>query len=226
MRYALINDLRILDKSKYPRMVDRFVALALEESSQLPSNIPFPSLSVYKENLDTLREKFKIDTNLPLICLCPGAEFGPAKRWPTNYYAVVANEYLKKNWQVILLGSPNDGSIGDEITLQIKEQSGFLNLIGETKLKDTVDILSSSSLVLTNDSGLMHIAASVDVPLVALYGPTSPEFTPPLSNKVKVIKKNEGFSKLRTGDLEDGYYQGLKDIKPKEVLEALFEFES
>ena len=226
MRYALINDLRILDKSKYPRMVDRFVALALEESAQLPSNIPFPSLSVYKENLDTLREKFKIDTNLPLICLCPGAEFGPAKRWPTNYYAVVANEYLKKNWQVILLGSPNDGSIGDEITLQIKEQSGFLNLIGETKLKDAVDILSSSSLVLTNDSGLMHIAASVDVPLVAMYGPTSPEFTPPLSNKVKVIKKNEGFSKLRTGDLEDGYYQGLKDIKPKEVLAALFEFES
>ena len=226
MRYALINDLRILDKSKYPRMVDRFVALALEESAQLPSNIPFPSLSVHKENLDTLREKFKIDPNLPLICLCPGAEFGPAKRWPTNYYAAVANEYLKKDWQVVLLGSPNDLLIGEEINLQIKEQSGFLNLIGETKLKDVVDILSSSSLVLTNDSGLMHIAASVDVPLVALYGPTSPEFTPPLSNKVKVIKKNEGFTKLRTGDLEDGYYQGLKDIKPKEVLEALFEFES
>ena len=226
MRYALINDMRILDKSMYPRMVDRFVALALEGSAELPSNIPFPSLNVHKENLDSLIEKFKIDPNLPLICLCPGAEFGPAKRWPTNYYAEVASEYLKKNWQVILLGSPNDLSIGDEITLQIKEQSGFLNLIGETKLKDTVDILSSSSLVLTNDSGLMHIAASVDVPLVALYGPTSPEFTPPLSNKVKVIKKNEGFSKLRTGDLEDGYYQGLRDIKPKEVLEALFEFES
>jgi len=226
MRYALINDMRILDKSMYPRMVDRFVALALEESAELPSNIPFPSLSVHKENLDSLIEKFEIDPNLPLICLCPGAEFGPAKRWPTNYYAVVASEYLKKNWQVILLGSPNDLSIGDEITLQIEEQSGFLNLIGETKIKDAVDILSSSSLVLTNDSGLMHIAASVDVPLVALYGPTSPEFTPPLSKKVKVIKKNEGFSKLRTGNLEDGYYQGLKDIKPKEVLAALFEFES
>ncbi len=226
MRYALINDMRTLNKSSYPRMVDRFVALALEEGTELPSDIPFPSLRVNKENLDSLIENFKIDPNLPLICLCPGAEFGPAKRWPTNYYAVVANEYLKKNWQVILLGSPNDLPIGDEIALQIKEQSGFFNLIGETKLRDAVDILSSSNLVLTNDSGLMHIAASVDVPLVALYGPTSPEFTPPLSNKVKVIKKNEGFTKLRTGDLEDGYYQGLKDIKPKEVLAALFEFES
>ncbi len=226
MRYALINDMRTLNKSSYPRMVDRFVALALEEGTELPSDIPFPSLRVNKENLDSLIENFKIDPNLPLICLCPGAEFGPAKRWPTNYYAEVAKEYLKKNWQVILLGSPNDLSIGDEITSQAKEQSGFFNLIGETKLRDAVDILSSSNLVLTNDSGLMHIAASVDVPVVALYGPTSPEFTPPLSNKVKVIKKNEGFTKLRTGDLEDGYYQGLKDIKPKEVLEALLELES
>ncbi len=147
MRYALINDMRILDKSKYPRMVDRFVALALEEGTELPSDIPFPSLRVNKENLDSLIENFKIDPNLPLICLCPGAEFGPAKRWPTNYYAEVAKEYLKKNWQVILLGSPNDLSIGVEITSQAKEQSGFFNLIGETKLRDAVDILSSSNLV-------------------------------------------------------------------------------
>ena len=226
MRYALINDIRILDKSMYPRMLDRFVALALEESAELPSNIPFPSLSVNKENLDLLIEKFNINPSLPLICLCPGAEFGPAKRWPADYYAEVANEYLKKKWQVIVLGSPNDKSVGEEITMQVKEQSGFLNLIGETKLKDVVDILSSASLVLTNDSGLMHVAASVDVPLVALYGPTSPEFTPPLSNKVKVIKKSEGFSKLRIGNLKGGYHKGLRDIQPKEVLATLSGFES
>ena len=226
IRYVLINDIRILNKDIYPRMVDRFVALALDKTAELPSNIPFPSLSVNKENLDLLIEKFNINPSLPLICLCPGAEFGPAKRWPADYYAEVANEYLKKKWQVIVLGSPNDKSVGEEITMQVKEQSGFLNLIGETKLKDVVDILSSASLVLTNDSGLMHVAASVDVPLVALYGPTSPEFTPPLSNKVKVIKKSEGFSKLRIGNLKGGYHKGLRDIQPKEVLAALSEFES
>ena len=116
--------------------------------------------------------------------------------------------------------------MGEEIKKNINKEFGFLNLIGKTKLVDTIDILSSSNLVLTNDSGLMHVAASVDVPLVALYGPTSPEFTPPLSNKVNVIKKNEGFTKLRSGDLEGGYHQSLKDIKPKEVLAALLEFES
>ena len=120
----------------------------------------------------------------------------------------------------------NDVRIGKEIKSNINKESGFLNLIGQTKLVDTIDILSSANLVLTNDSGLMHIAASVDTPLVALYGPTSPEFTPPLSNRVKVIKNNEGFTKLRSGDLEGGYHQSLKDIKPEEVLAVLLEFES
>ena len=226
MRYFLINDMRILDKKIFPRMIDRFVALAFKKNENLPSSIPYPSLKVEEENLDSLRVNFGIDSILPLICLCPGAEFGPAKRWPTNYYSEVANDYLKKNWQVILLGSPNDIPVGEDIKKNINKESGFLNLIGKTKLVDTIDILSSSNLVLTNDSGLMHIAASVDVPLVALYGPTSPEFTPPLSNKVKVIKKNKGFTKLRSGDLEGGFHQSLKDIKPKEVLAALLEFES
>ena len=225
MRYFLLNDMRILDKNIFPRMVDRFVALAFKKNEDLPLSIPYPSLKTDKENLDLLRVNFKIDLTSPLICLCPGAEFGPAKRWPTKYYSKVANEYLKKNWQVILLGSMNDVRIGKEIKSNINKESGFLNLIGQTKLVDTIDILSSANLVLTNDSGLMHIAASVDTPLVALYGPTSPEFTPPLSNKVKVIKNNEGFTKLRSGDLEDGYHQSLKDIKPEEVLAVLLEFE-
>ena len=116
--------------------------------------------------------------------------------------------------------------IGKEIEKYSDKSHKIFNLIGKTKLVDAVDILKASKLVLCNDSGLMHIAASVDVPLVALYGPTSPEFTPPLSNKAKVIKKSEGFTKLRRGDLEGGYHQSLKDIKPKEVLAALLESES
>jgi len=226
MRYFLLNDMRILDKNIFPRMVDRFVALALKKDEDLPLSIPHPSLKTDKENLDLLRVNFKIDLTSPSICLCPGAEFGPAKRWPTKYYSKVANEYLKKNWQVILLGSMNDVCIGKEIKSNINKESGFFNLIGQTKLVDTIDILSSANLVLTNDSGLMHIAASVDAPLVALYGPTSPEFTPPLSNRVKIIKNNEGFTKLRSGDLEGGYHQSLKNIKPEEVLAVLLELES
>ena len=226
MRYFLINDMRILDKNIFPRMVDRFVALAFKKNASLPSSIPYPSLRIEETNLDSLRVDFGINSSSPLICLCPGAEFGPAKRWPTDYYSEVANNYLRKNWQVILLGSPNDIPMGEEIKKNINKESGFLNLIGQTKLVDAIDILSSSNLVLTNDSGLMHIAASVNINLIALYGPTSPLFTPPLSNKAVVIKKHDGYTKVRHGGLEEGYHQGLKDIKPEEVLSALLEFEA
>ena len=112
MRYFLINDMRILDENIFPRMVDRFVALAFKKNASLPSSIPYPSLRIEEENLESLRVHFGIDSSSPLICLCPGAEFGPAKRWPTDYYSEVANNYLTKNWQVILLGSAKDILVG------------------------------------------------------------------------------------------------------------------
>tara|TARA_B100001765_G_scaffold150127_1_gene96268 strand:- start:2048 stop:3142 length:1095 start_codon:yes stop_codon:yes gene_type:complete len=253
MRYFLLNDIRKLNKNTHPRMVDRFVALGLKDSDQLPSDIPYPTLLGNENNTYRLSESHGFPPNslTPIISLCPGAEFGPSKRWPSEYYAEVAKEFLSKGWNVVLLGSLNDVPIGKEIEKYLPEElpmealeygdqkpnlnrpnstqihdTHFFNLIGKTKLVDAVDILKVSELVVSNDSGLMHIAASVDVPLIALYGPTSPEFTPPLSNKAKVIKKSEGFTKLRSGDLEGGYHQSLKDIKPKEVLAALSESES
>ncbi len=225
MRYFLINDLRVLDKTAFPRMVDRFVALALEKDSGLPSEIPLPSLRIEQENLTQLRKKHFIRMDTPIICLCPGAEFGPAKRWPARNFAQVAKTYLKKEWQVVLLGSKNDVAVGEEITESVNKNLDFFNLIGKTKLEDTIDLLASSQLVLTNDSGLMHIAASVQVPLLALYGPTSPDFTPPLSSKAKIIRKAEGYTKIRKGGLEGGYDQSLIDIKPPEVMETLLESE-
>ena len=226
MRYFLVNDIRKLNKNTHPRMVDRFVALGLKELDKLPSDIPFPSLVGNEANIIKLSSSHGIDLYKPLISLCPGAEFGPSKRWPSEYYAEVANNFLSRDWQILLLGSKNDVPIGKEIEKYSDQSHKILNLIGKTKLVDTVDIIKASKLVLCNDSGLMHIAASVDVPLVALYGPTSPEFTPPLSRKAKVIRKSEGFTKLRSGDLEGGYHQSLTNIKPKEVLAALSESES
>ena len=226
MRYFLLNDVRKLNKINLPRMVDRFVALGLKEQDKIPSDIPYPSLVGNNVNIKKLSSSHGIDLNKPLISLCPGAEFGPSKRWPSEYYAEVANDFLSRDWQVLLLGSQNDVPIGKEIEMYSDQSDKVFNLIGKTQLVDTVDILKESKLVLCNDSGLMHIAASVDVPLVALYGPTSPEFTPPLSSKAKVIRKSKGYKKLRRGDLEGGYHQSLKDIKPKEVLSVLSESES
>ncbi len=88
-------------------------------------------------------------------------------------------------------------------------------------MEDAIDLLSISSLALTNDSGLMHIASALDIPLLALFGPTSPEFTPPLGEKSEIIRKVKGYIKLRKGDLPGGYHSSLFSIKPKETIDKL-----
>jgi len=221
-RYFLLNDLRTLNEVSYPRMVDRFVALGLKKLDTLPVDMPYPRLDVDTENLKRLSSLYGIYLNKPTIAFCPGAEFGPAKRWPAHYYAKVVNEFLSKQWQILLLGSPNDISVGEQIEQNIYSKNSVLNLIGKTKLVDVVDILSVPEVVVSNDSGLMHIAAALDTKLLALYGPTSPDFTPPLCKRSIIMRKNEGYSKTRKGSDSEGYHQSLIDIRPAEVIEHLY----
>ena len=96
-------------------------------------------------------------------------------------------------------------------------------MIGKTSLNDAIDILGLCDRVVTNDSGLMHIAAAVGTPLVALYGPSSPAYTPPLTDKNKLLRNMEFYEKKREVDLERGYHQSLVAIKPTEVINALEE---
>ena len=121
------------------------------------------------------------------------------------------------------MGSSKDVKISSEIKEKVPAQyhQNLFNFTGSTKIVDAIDILSNSNLVLTNDSGLMHIAAAVDSKLLALYGPTSPEFTPPLSKKAKIIKKVSGMDKTRRGSVAGGYHPSLLMIKPDEVMENL-----
>jgi len=220
-RYILLNDLRKLNEVSYPRMVDRFMALGLQEYDKLPSETPHPSLEIDEENLNRLSSKHGIDLNKPSLAFCPGAEFGPAKRWPSHYFSEVAKEFSSKGWQILLLGSSNDILVGEQIEQSLDPNNSVLNLIGKTSLVDALDILSVPQLVLSNDSGLMHITAALNTKLLALYGPSSPDFTPPLSDNSVIIRKGEGYSKVRRGLDPDGYHQSLLDIKPSKVIERL-----
>ena len=124
---------------------------------------------------------------------------------------------------ICFIVSKNDEEIGIEIGSlnNLHSNEGFINLIGKTSLQDAIDILAFTEKVVTNDSGLMHISAAVKTPLVALYGPSSPEYTPPLISKKKILRKTQGYEKVRYGSNEKGYHQSLLDIKPEEVLDAL-----
>jgi len=134
----------------------------------------------------------------------------------------VVDHYLKLGWNTVILGSEKDSEVAAEIKKTLCEkQTNFFDLTGKTSILDALDILSISKLVLTNDSGLMHISAAVGAPLLALYGPTSPTYTPPLSDSARLIKKFNGFSKKRVGDRADGYDKSLFEISPEEVIQKL-----
>lgn len=187
MRYGLLNDLRRLDPNALPLMVQQFAALALDEGASLPEHLPAPRLVVDGEQAQACRRRFKLAEDRPLLALCPGAEFGGAKRWPTEYYAELAQQYLQRDWQVVLFGSANDREVTAAIAAYAGAGDRCHDLAGHTTLAEAVDTLSLADAVVSNDSGLMHIAAALSRPLVVVYGPTSPGFTPPLNDNSRVV---------------------------------------
>ena len=222
-RYGLINDIRSSKKLKKSLMVEKFAALSLCEENYSIENLTFPELEINFANQRNFLEEFSIDYSKNTMAICPGAEFGPSKRWPAEYYAEIAKFYVNKGWNVLCIGSKNDEDIGMGIGSlnNLRSNESFINLTGKTSLQDAIDILAFTEKVVTNDSGLMHISAAVKTPLVALYGPSSPEYTPPLISKKKILRKTQGYEKVRYGSNEKGYHQSLLDIKPEEVLDAL-----
>ena len=224
-RYGLINDIRSSKKLKKSLMIEKFAALSLYEENYSIENLTFPELEIDFANQRKFLEEFSIDYSKNTMAICPGAEFGPSKRWPAEYYAEIAIFYVNKGWNVLCIGSKNDEDIGIEIGSlnNLGCNESFINLIGKTSLQDAIDILAFTEKVVTNDSGLMHIAAAVKTPLVALYGPSSPEYTPPLISKKKILRKTQGYEKVRYGSNEKGYHQSLLDIKQEEVLNDLEE---
>ncbi|EKD78188.1 MAG: hypothetical protein ACD_42C00008G0003 [uncultured bacterium] len=187
-RFGLLNDIRYLNKKIFPKMVERFAALAFARDMMIPANCPTPTLCINHKNTDVALQKHNLKTDKLILALCPGAEFGPSKCWPAEYYAAVANQKLSEGWQVWLFGSANDVIIAEAI--QQHTQQKCVNLSGKTSLSDAVDLLSLVNYVVTNDSGLMHIAAALNRNVIAIYGSTSPDFTPPLSDRAKIIKLN------------------------------------
>ncbi len=224
MRFGLLNDIRLLDKAKYPLMVQRFVALAYSNETPPPDNCPKPALVSGSEGII---EKHGFDKSQPFLALCPGAEFGPSKRWPEQHYAQVAEEFIARGWQVGLFGSANDAIVATDISRQLSEsaQKNCINLTGKTSLADAVDILSKASAVVSNDSGLMHICAALDRPMAVVYGSTSPDFTPPLSDNVIVKNLNVDCSPCFQRECplseKDERMKCLQRLEPVEVVSGL-----
>lgn len=220
MRYGLLNDLRILNKETLPLMVQRFVSLATPEIALSYSN---PHLITNKSKLPELLHRYELDSQRPTLVLCPGAEFGPAKQWPTTHYAEVSNAMISQGWQIWIMGSASDTATADSILADIKNNHSedIKNLCGQTTLEDAIDLMVVADQVISNDSGLMHIAAALQKPLIALYGPTSPAFTPPLSEQARTLSIKVECGPCFQRDCPEKHHRCMQDLSPEQVLSAL-----
>jgi len=219
MRYGLLNDVRVLDEAALPLIVERYAALAQPVDEALRRPLPNPRLAVDQAARTATLAKYGLDTAKPVAVFAPGAEYGPAKRWPPRHFASLARTLQERGYQVWLLGSGKDG----EVTAEIQKLAGEIcvDLAGRTSLDEAIDLMSLAHQVVTNDSGLMHIAAALDRPTAALFGSSSPEFTPPLSANAAVITLKLSCSPCFARVCPLGHTNCLETLEPELVLKAM-----
>lgn len=216
-RFVLLNDRRTLDKARYPLMIERFMALA-DDSGRLPAQpYPLPHLQTDAANQARCLREFGLSDER-VTALCPGAEFGAAKKWPAEHYAAVARAVLQRGGRVWLMGSPNDAEDCQRIAALAP---GCVNLAGRTKLLDAVDLLALCDQVVCNDSGLMHIACALDRPTVGVFGSTSPAFTPPLGENARVVELKLDCRPCFQRTCPLGHLDCLRKLEPQLVLDQL-----
>lgn len=218
-RWGLLNDVRQLDAAALPQMVQRFAALALPAGAALPPSLPQPTLQSTTAQQQALLARLGLPTDKPAIAFCPGAEYGPAKRWPEVHFSALARLLAARGCVVWLIGSPKDHAVAEAIAQGAA--GSCINLCGKTDIAEAADLLAASQLVVTNDSGLMHVAAAVGRPVIALYGSSSPQFTPPLSADARVLTLNIECSPCFERECPLGHFKCLKDLSPERVFAAI-----
>ena len=220
LRYGLLNDIRHLDKQRLPMTVQRFVALGLPADRQIAPECPQPRLHVVPESQQQAMAELGLRRPArPVLALCPGAEYGPAKRWPAEYFGELAASRLAAGWAVWLFGSGKDREVCAQVAAGAG--GGCLDLSGTTSLAQAVDLLSLADAVVSNDSGLMHVAAALDRPLVALYGSSDPGFTPPLNPRSRVLSLGLECSPCFRRECPLGHLRCLRGISVQQVSQAV-----
>ncbi len=215
MRYGLLNDARKLNKSRLPLMVERFAQLAEDAGQDIPRPLPDPKLEISRADLDATLHKLGLTLDMPVAVFCPGAEYGPAKRWPVAYFAEIAQRLQQNGFAIWLLGSAKDREVAEKI-VSLGNQS-CRNLCGSTNLEDAIALISCADLVISNDSGLMHLAAALDRPMLALFGSSSPQFTPPLSARAEVVKLDIKCSPCFKRECPLGHFNCMNNLTPDMV---------
>jgi heptosyltransferase-2 len=219
MRYGLVNDMRPFDAAALDQTVKRFVALGLAPGETLPESLPLPALSVSAENQARVLREHAIESERPVIAMMPGAEYGPAKCWPHEYYTALAARLDEAGFDVWVLGSAKDAPAGEAIAAG----SAARNLCGATSLEDVIDLLAYCRQAVSNDSGLMHIAAAVGIHVHGIYGSSSAKFTPPLAKNRDIHEISLECRPCFERECPLGHLKCLRDLKPEIIFDKICE---
>jgi heptosyltransferase-2 len=221
-RFGLLNDVRSLDAS-LDQTAKRFVALGRPRGERVPSPLPTalqPRLRSDARNLERLRAVHGLTPGAPLAALMPGAEYGPAKRWPAAHFGALAAALASEGADVVVLGSAKERSLGDEVVARAGH-TRVRNLTGATSLADVVDLLAAAGVAVSNDSGLLHVAAAAGAPVVAIYGSSSPKLTPPLTDTAAIVYLGIECSPCFARECPLRHFKCLNDVAPATVLRAI-----
>ncbi len=218
-RWGLLNERRRFDRKAVPRSVDRFLALGQSLGAPIPAT-PKLRFEVSEADQVACRQQFSLANETgSILALCPGAAYGPAKRWPAAHFARVASAWAAQGGQIWVLGQEADRDAGAEIAAAAPQ--AVSDFTGRSGLAEAVILLSLADKVVSNDSGLMHVAAALEKPLVALYGSSTAAETPPLSNKARVLGLDLSCRPCHKRDCPLGHLRCLRELTPAMVLSAL-----
>ncbi len=218
-RYGVLTRTHVLDEKALPLQVERYAKLAETPKLPLERPLPNPQLKRSATDIAATLAALNLAADPQPVVFCPGAEFGPAKRWPEAHYAALARELAALGHPVWILGSKKDMPVAAEITRL--SPGAVRDLCGRTNLAQAIDLIAHAQAVVTNDSGLMHVAAALGTPLVAIFGSSSPNYTPPLSLNAQVMWLQLECSPCFKRECPLGHLNCLKQITPAAALERL-----
>jgi heptosyltransferase-2 len=216
LRYGLLNLVHKLDAKRMPLMAERYAQLAEKPGTMPALPLPQTKLTIDEANLAIALGRLGLSRAKPIAAFCPGAEYGPSKRWPVMHFAALARTLGARGCAVWLFGSEKDRAIGEEIAAASK--GAATNLCGRTDLASAIDLLSLAEVVVSNDSGLMHVAAGVGRPVVALYGSSSPEHTPPRARSFRIVTTGIECSPCFARECPLGHFKCMNDLAPERVM--------
>src|SRR5438093_974487 len=199
-RYGLLN---LTYEKSNASMPLRYARLSEPPGKQVKEPLPTPRLTSDPHEIEAVKRRFGVQGRY--VVFCPGAEYGPAKRWP--YFKELAATLAA---EVVILGSPND----EEAARGIEGR----NLVGKTTLDEAIDLIAGAAYVVSNDSGLMHIAAALGRPLVALFGSSSPQMTPPQSGRAHVLWLKPECSPCFQRECPLGHFRCMRELSVDRVL--------